>query len=273
MAADALSPTCSVVEPATRVWLWPGQALYRGPSLDLDMHSGSVACLAVGLDGPLTVRADGYEPVTARSVLIAPRLLHRLVTDSDRMVFCYLDPSSSRRRSCHDLMRSRQGGIASGHRAEPELVALGASLRADGDGLAWLDVAAPSEPGWPDPRILRATERLRTGLADGISADQLAADAGLSPSRFLHLFKEHTGTSFRRYRLWIRMLRATSRLSDGADLTTAAADAGFASPSHFSTAFHRMFGLPPSRLVAAGARVVHAGSSSPDRDYNIRTSM
>ena len=41
------------------LWLWPGQAIYAGPALDLETHSGSVACLAVGLDGLFTVRGRG----------------------------------------------------------------------------------------------------------------------------------------------------------------------------------------------------------------------
>jgi AraC-like DNA-binding protein len=74
---------------------------------------------------------------------------------------------------------------------------------------------------------------------DGAPASRLAALVGLSTFRFLHLFREHTGTSYRRYRLWLRMLRAAEALSSGHDLTGAAAGAGFASSSHFSDS------LPP----------------------------
>ena len=49
-AAPALPQTC-----CPTVWLWPGQALYAGPSLNLAPHSGSVWCFAVGIGGPLTV--------------------------------------------------------------------------------------------------------------------------------------------------------------------------------------------------------------------------
>jgi AraC-like DNA-binding protein len=35
----------------------------------------------------------------------------------------------------------------------------------------------------------------------------------------------------------------------GHELTRCAADAGFASPSHFSDTFHRTFGLSPSALL------------------------
>ncbi|CRK56290.1 Transcriptional regulator, AraC family [Alloactinosynnema sp. L-07] len=87
-------------------------------------------------------------------------------------------------------------------------------------------------------------------------ADGLAAAVGVSTSRFLHLFRDYTGTSFRRYRLWARMLAAGSAIAAGGNLTDAAADAGFASPSHLSSSFHAMFGLRPSLLLATGARVV-----------------
>ncbi|WP_407286878.1 hypothetical protein [Streptomyces sp. BP-8] len=35
-------------KPQARLILWPGRARYSGPSLELDMHSGSVPCLGVG---------------------------------------------------------------------------------------------------------------------------------------------------------------------------------------------------------------------------------
>lgn len=76
-AAAALPQTCY-----PSVWLWPGHALYAGPSLQLDPHSGSVWCLAVGVDGPVTVTAG--ERVVARSVLIPPRVIHHLDTHGGR---------------------------------------------------------------------------------------------------------------------------------------------------------------------------------------------
>ncbi|WP_433372038.1 hypothetical protein [Streptosporangium sp. CA-115845] len=44
------------------------------------------------------------------------------------------------------------------------------------------------------------------------------------------------------HRLVARMLRVAEPTAERRDLTTAA-DAGFAGPSHFSEAFHHMFGL------------------------------
>jgi AraC-like DNA-binding protein len=66
----------------------------------------------------------------------------------------------------------------------------------------------------------------------------------------MHVFADGTGVPFRRYRLWARVRCAALAIARGASLTTAALDAGFATPSHFSETFRSMFGVPPSALRA-----------------------
>jgi AraC-like DNA-binding protein len=85
----------------------------------------------------------------------------------------------------------------------------------------------------------------------------MAAMVDLSTSRFLHLFRDQTGTSYRRYRLWLRMMRAADLLRQGHNLTRAATEAGFSSPSHFSDTFHAMFGLRPRQLLGTRIGLVH----------------
>lgn len=241
-----------------RLWLWPGQVIYVGPALGVGAHFGSVACLAVGLDGPFTVQREQRPGLTARSALVASRLEHELLAYGGRMLFCYLDPSSPRRAGCEQRMTAGTPQLRSRHRHERELIRRAPCPEPASSAQDWLDLAAPAAPAAPvrvDHRIRYATERLRAEVHRTVAADELAGDCGLSTSRFLHLFAAHTGTSFRRYRLWTRMLRVAQLIADRHDLTTAAADAGFASPSHFSTAFHRMFGLPPSSLLATGITI------------------
>ena len=80
---------------------------------------------------------------------------------------------------------------------------------------------------------------------------ELGEYAGLSTSRFLHLFKAQTGIPLRRYRLWNRMGAAVGAFRGGVSLTEAAHAAGFASSAHFSSAFRDMFGMMPSDLAKA----------------------
>jgi AraC-like DNA-binding protein len=81
----------------------------------------------------------------------------------------------------------------------------------------------------------------------------MAQGARLSPSYFQHLFKTETGVPFRRYRSWARMGAALKAVRSGCSLTEAAHAAGFSSSAHFSSAFARMFGLPPSRLATTAS--------------------
>jgi AraC-like DNA-binding protein len=270
MRSPALPETCY----AARVWLWPGQAVYVGPSLRLDPHSGSVGCLALAVDGTFTVRVAGTTGPAVRSALIPPRLTHQVVATAERMAFCYLDPRSTRHRACQREMTATDGAVAYAHRHEEDLAGTVDDLSDPESARAWLDLAAGPEATEPDrsPRVASATgtqaagqldPRIRDAVAamhdldprDTPSAARLAADVGLSASRFLHLFRDHTGTSFRRYRLWLRMLRAAELMRDRPDLTAAALDAGFASPSHFSDSFHAMFGLRPSQLRGTEVRL------------------
>lgn len=241
----ALPQTCY---PA--VWLWPGQVLYSGPALGLQPHSGSVWCLAVGIDAPLTVDVGGRQ-IRTRTALIPPRVTHHLVMTGP-LVSCYLDPASHRTVACRQQFDDVAHGVAVGHRHEDLLLT---PPRDDVSALRWLDAAAPSATHELDPRIELAAKQIRDDPATVVSAADLAVAAGLSESRFLHLFRAELGTSLRRYRTWCRLLRAGAVLAAGHDLTTAAVESGFASPSHLADRFKTTFGLSASRLLATGLQI------------------
>jgi len=132
---------------------------------------------------------------------------------------------------------------------------------ADATGAAaareWLSAAAPEPvaPAPADPGVRLAADAVLGDPARNWRAGELAALTGWSVSAFLRAFRAETGTSFRRYRLWARMLRVGQVLAGGGNLTLAAAEAGFATPSHLSSAFHAMFGLTPSRLLETGVAI------------------
>ena len=243
-AGAALPQTCY-----PSIWLWPGQALYAGPSLNLEPHSGSVWCLAVGIDGPLTVAtADGVTR-TALSVLIPPRLTHQLTCHGAGLVSCYLEPTSERANASRPKFDDWQGEVGLRHVDEERLQFSPAD---DESASHWLDLAAPAAPRHIDPRIIAATRTIRDDPAGSIASRELAAAAGLSESRFLHLFRDELGTSLRRYRLWVRLTHAGAAIAAGDNLTTAAMKAGFASPSHLADRFKTTFGLSASRLLGTG---------------------
>lgn len=84
--------------------------------------------------------------------------------------------------------------------------------------------------------------------AGPVSGTKLAAQVGLSASRFTHLFTEQVGIPLRRYVLWSRLRIAITLVQGGDDLTGAAHGAGFADSAHLTRTTREMFGLPPSVL-------------------------
>ena len=243
-AASALPQTC-----CPTVWLWPGQAIYAGPSLNLTPHSGSVWCFAVGIDGPLTVTTPDGTTREGRSVLIPPRLTHQLVCLGRGLVSCYLEPTSVRAESCRTKMTDWIGPIGVDHAAEDWLTFTPSDDQSASD---WLDLAAPVAQRTVDPRIAAAARRIREDPATTVSSRELAAEAGLSESRFLHLFRDELGTSMRRYRIWVRLVHAGTAIAAGANMTEAAMKSGFASPSHLADRFKSTFGLSATQLLGTG---------------------
>jgi AraC-like DNA-binding protein len=81
------------------------------------------------------------------------------------------------------------------------------------------------------------------------SLARLAQVAGLSPSRFMHIFTESLGIPLRPYLLWLRVQRAAGALAAGQTVTEAAHVAGFADASHLTRTCRRMFGATPRELI------------------------
>ena len=79
------------------------------------------------------------------------------------------------------------------------------------------------------PNARRALQALRNELATTrkFPLKELARVAGLSPSRFMHVFTESVGVPLRPYILWLRLQRACSELMKGATVSDAAFCAGF----------------------------------------------
>ncbi len=89
------------------------------------------------------------------------------------------------------------------------------------------------------PPVRRLVEDLiAQHLFEHIDLDRLSALAGLSPSRFLAVFRATFGTTPHQYLLGARVATAKQRLLSGEQgLSDLAAELGFASQSHFNSVF------------------------------------
>jgi AraC family transcriptional regulator len=96
----------------------------------------------------------------------------------------------------------------------------------------------------------RLVDRMKLVLAGDLARrwtlGEIAAEVGGSPVYLTQVFKQVEGLPLYRYQLRLRLARALDLLSQYDDLTALGLDLGFASHSHFTTAFRQLYGRSPS---------------------------
>ncbi|MFI6432449.1 helix-turn-helix domain-containing protein [Rhodococcus oryzae] len=230
----------------------PGHAGYIGPELGVDPHSPSVAVLSVGLDGPFVLETATHGDIRTGSSFAPARTAHRVVAPDEWILLLFIDPAGVPAVGIAEEMTTTAGPYGLGHRRERELVELCRGDVVDPDRIFARAAGGPTPAA--DRRIESVAAAIRRDPNRTFRADTIAASLGLSTTHFLRLFAQQSGTTFRGYQRWTRIIHAFRGIAAGRDLTRCATDAGFATPSHFSETFHHMFGLSATTLLRSGIR-------------------
>ena len=115
--------------------------------------------------------------------------------------------------------------------------------------------AAPIVPlQLPNPTESRAAavaEALAKSPGDVRSLDEICRAAGAARRTVERSFRRETGLGLGRWRQQLRLLYGVQLLAQGAQVTRAALDAGYSTPSAFIFMFRKMLGTTPSRYFRA----------------------
>ena len=95
-----------------------------------------------------------------------------------------------------------------------------------------------------DERMNIALEFLTANSEQIVPVEDVANHCNLSSSRFLHLFKEQTGITYRRAQLWNKLMKGITQFGK-VSLTEIAHCNGFSDSAHFSRTFKENFGFSP----------------------------
>lgn len=117
------------------------------------------------------------------------------------------------------------------------------------DSLNAPDLSRLGAPMPRDPRLLQVCRALIADPTRDDGLDDWATLACMSRRTFTRAFRDETGMSLAEWRQHARLLEALARLACGQPVTTIAYDVGYESPSAFTAAFQRAFGVPPSRYL------------------------
>jgi AraC family transcriptional regulator len=104
-------------------------------------------------------------------------------------------------------------------------------------------------------RAEAAKTYLASRLEGRITLDDVSRAVHASPFHLTRVFRQRTGMPIHRYLTRLRLRASLEFVMEGAkDLTALALDLGFSSHSHFTDAFRREFGRPPSDVRRIAGR-------------------
>jgi len=211
----------------------------------------------VAIEDALWLTTDGRKS-HAEMFAVLPNTQHTIASDYRSVLSIVIEPESVCPGVLEDLARRLSGpeGKAFAERIRAAYLALRERHAGDDFSSAEFDYLCLGE-ALPqralDPRVARAILQIGRFCGEPVTAASCATEAGLSPSRFLHLFKEETGISFRSFRAWKRARHLLHFANQDINLAHLAQDIGYPDSTHFSHSIRRFYGLKP-RAIFSGSR-------------------
>lgn len=222
---------------------------------------GSLTVYA-SLNRPFRICRDGRHWVSRELAVVPPYLRHSIATDDHMIGAIMLEPESVDFARLPPALspEGRPWGDHTGvldriHRAYAYLqsIGMGATVEGlDGDQLFW--GGSLTRPDL-DTRIAAVIDRIRRDPTAHHTAEESAEEAGLSFSRFLHLFKEEVGVTFRKFRAWKRARTLLYYVNRRTTLLDVALEVGYPDSTHFSHSIRQYYGLPPREIFAGSRRL------------------
>ena len=234
------------------------------------------APLRLALCGPAAPAGAALSWISTDLAVLPPHTPHQVCCDDRLICSLLIEPETVDEAALPAWMLQRNGVLPVDGAAAAGIVqrvrAAHARLRSQGAAIA-LDTASFDElffgqrlvPRRLDARIARVLDQIRNDPAQAYTAQQGATAAGLSFSRFLHLFKAEAGMPFRSLRSWKRARSLLHHVTRDAHLVHVALDTGYPDSTHFSHSIRQVYGLKPRDLFAGSRRLTVLGDSPAAR--------
>ena len=231
--------------------------LYVGKLITNEYHQHYALQISIAKSPSMKLRIKGEDEIVGDAFYIASKINHKL-TCSENHLTLLINPLSS---LGHQLFlnfgtvesKPMNNSFSKSIRSllfqlDSEEINFNTFLRGVKDQLNLLKCSCENENHCEDDRVIKALEIMDANFDRVYKLEEIADLCHLSPSRFLHLFKEKTKLNFRRYQLWNRLLKSLSFLLDKS-ITETAHTFGFTDSSHYNRTFKETFGVNPKFIV------------------------
>lgn len=235
-----------------------------------DRQLGAASIYLAPAGGVRIKGADG-QWTRQKLAIVPPYQSHQVVSDCGQVICILIEPERLASGELDSLIRDlndpvQQAEYVTCMRAAAARLACCSESELSAEEFDEIVFGRPLEQRNIDPRIQSVLDDLKH---DGLESQNLATDFAksikLSASRFLHLFKEQTGVSFRNYRMWHRARTFLLHANQSNSLTDVALSLGYPDSSHFSHSIRKTYGLQP-RSIRIGSQNLKIQSSMPLQD-------
>jgi AraC-like DNA-binding protein len=258
MATEHLAAASVRPVDGPRAFHWPAALIFwgRGFGCARPSHTHHNAELAMALKGRFRIRGAPSRPwIVCEAALIKADARHQIDASTTPMLCALVDPESEFGGTLfecvtQDITPIKKATVTVWRRQLGDPVSLD-SARVE----SWFrSVTSRRQLPRLHPGVRKLLQCMREELDDHgrLSLKRMAAMAGLSDSRLMHVFTTSVGIPTRPYILWLRFQRAYGEMLMGATLTEAAHRAGFADAAHLSRIMKRISGATPKALIRLG---------------------
>lgn len=235
----------------------PDRVIYAGLLGEPSPRTLGSLTLYVAPEAPFAIRTDGGEWQRAYFAVVPPNQQHEIRSEGRYIWLMLVEPESvnvaEALRTLPRLVPSRTADYLRLQTAFQswleDVDAVGTSTRSIDEHF----LGRALEAHMLDPRLRRVVDSIRMHPYERFLAADSANDVGLSFSRFVHLFKEQIGMSFRAFCAWKRARALLPHVSTRGNLTDLALRIGYPDSTHFSHSIRRIYGLRP-RDILTGSR-------------------
>jgi AraC-like DNA-binding protein len=217
--------------------------------------------LYIALEQPFRLCLDDRRWSSHELAVVPPYAAHRIETDEPLIGAIVIEPESVDSANLPAMFSPALNGqedlaaIARIRSAYCYLQTIGGGATVAGLDVDRLFFGQELPARRLEPRIAAIVEKIKHNPAGSYTAEQCAQEAGLSFSRFLHLFKDEVGVTFRRFRAWKRARSVLYHVTRSSTLTDVALDVGYPDSTYFSHSIRQVYGLQPKEIFAGSRRL------------------
>lgn len=213
-----------------------------------EKHRHYALQLSIPLEGQITIITSKNTIKTDKPIIIKSNVVHQISSDNQHFLLL-INPASTIGHYWNQLSNSEIREISNepttklrdmitGHDKNKSLISDLNSI------ITEYDCFCSSAIHKGDERMNIALEFLTANSEQIVPVEDVANHCNLSSSRFLHLFKEQTGITYRRAQLWNKLMKGITQFGK-VSLTEIAHCNGFSDSAHFSRTFKENFGFSP----------------------------